>query len=149
MQCPWWLLTWGQGRTGADAGTLPDEGVEVRRQAGQSSGVRGLSRRGSAVRLAAPFVEADRSLQRLWAALPYRRRTQGRGWHQRNYAFSWPGRGCGHPAHRYAVRLQYLVVLLALPEPGHRYRQERRPGPCRLATREVRRRSPARRHWRQ
>ena len=44
------LFTSHQGRTGADAGPLPDEGAEARRQVGQSCGERGLSRRGSAVR---------------------------------------------------------------------------------------------------
>jgi hypothetical protein len=39
------LVTSGQGRTGAGADPPPDEGVEARRQEGQSSGVRGLSRR--------------------------------------------------------------------------------------------------------
>jgi hypothetical protein len=39
------LLTSRQGRTGRGAGSTPDERVEERRQAGQSGGVRGLSRR--------------------------------------------------------------------------------------------------------
>ena len=37
------LFTSLHGRTGKGAGTTADEGVEVRRQAGQSSGQRGLS----------------------------------------------------------------------------------------------------------
>src|SRR5258708_12589905 len=39
------LLTSRQGRTGRGAGSTSDERVEERRQAGQSSGVGGLSRR--------------------------------------------------------------------------------------------------------
>jgi hypothetical protein len=39
------LFTSDQGRTGAGASPSPDGDVEVRRQAGQSSGVRGLRRR--------------------------------------------------------------------------------------------------------
>jgi hypothetical protein len=39
------LLTLRQGRTGADAGSTPDEPGEASRQAGQSRGERGLSRR--------------------------------------------------------------------------------------------------------
>ena len=51
------LLTSLQGRTGAGAGCALDEAGEASRQAGQSSGVRGFSRRGSLLRLAAPFKE--------------------------------------------------------------------------------------------
>ena len=40
------LLTSRQGRTGADAGSTPDEAVEAGRQAEQSSGERGLSNGG-------------------------------------------------------------------------------------------------------
>src|SRR6266436_9637848 len=54
------LLTSRQGRTGAGAGSTPDEAVETRRQAGQSSGQRGLSRRWSVVRLAPPREEEGR-----------------------------------------------------------------------------------------
>ncbi len=39
------LFTADQGRTGRGTDPTPDEGVEARRQAGQSSGERGLSRR--------------------------------------------------------------------------------------------------------
>src|SRR5258708_93485 len=52
------LFTSRQGRAGA--GSPPDEGVEARRQAGQSSGERGLRRRWSAVRLAPPPEEEGR-----------------------------------------------------------------------------------------
>jgi hypothetical protein len=38
------LFTSRQGRTGVGAGLTPDEGVQERRQAGQSRGVRGLGR---------------------------------------------------------------------------------------------------------
>src|SRR6266566_444086 len=54
------LFTSRQGRTGRGAGSPPDEGVEARRQAGQSSGQRGLSRRWSVVRLAPPREEEGR-----------------------------------------------------------------------------------------
>jgi hypothetical protein len=47
------LFTSHQGRTGRGDGPPPDEGTQERRQAGQSSGVRGLRRRWSEVRLAA------------------------------------------------------------------------------------------------
>ena len=46
------LLTSRQGRTERGAGPLPDERVEEWRQAGQSSGVRGLRRRWTVVRMA-------------------------------------------------------------------------------------------------
>src|SRR5260221_171568 len=55
------LLTSRQGRTGAGAGSTPDEAGEARRQVGQSSGERGLSRRWSVVRLAPPREEEGRS----------------------------------------------------------------------------------------
>src|SRR5215469_7659934 len=42
------LFTSRQGRTGADAGSTPDEAVEARRQAGQSSGERGDAADGAA-----------------------------------------------------------------------------------------------------
>jgi hypothetical protein len=45
------LFTSGQGRTGAGASPTADEGVEARRQAGQSYGQRGLSRRWNLVRI--------------------------------------------------------------------------------------------------
>src|SRR5260221_4635253 len=45
------LFTSRQGRTGGDAGPTTDEGVEASRQAGQSSGERGLRRRWSVVRI--------------------------------------------------------------------------------------------------
>src|SRR6266566_1008578 len=54
------LFTSGQGRTGRGAGPPPNEGVEPRRQAGQSSGQRGFSRRWSALRLAPPRGEEGR-----------------------------------------------------------------------------------------
>jgi hypothetical protein len=54
------LLTSRQGRTGACAGSPDDEAGEARRQAGQSPGVRGLSKRWSLVRLVAPCEEAGR-----------------------------------------------------------------------------------------
>ena len=54
------LFTSHQGRTGADAGPPPNERVEARRQAGQSSGLRGLPRRWSLLRLAAHFEEEGR-----------------------------------------------------------------------------------------
>ena len=54
------LFTSGQGRTGAGAGSPLDEVVEARRQAGQASGLRGLSRRWSVVRLAPPSEEEGR-----------------------------------------------------------------------------------------
>jgi len=44
------LFTSRQGRTGCGAGPLAEEAGEARRQAGQSSGQRGLSRRGSLLR---------------------------------------------------------------------------------------------------
>ena len=46
------LFTSLQGRTGVEAGLTPEE---ERRQMGQSSGVRGLRRRCTEVRTAAPF----------------------------------------------------------------------------------------------
>ncbi len=49
------LLTSHQGRTGVGAGLTADEGVQERRQAGQSSGVRGLRRRWTVVRMASAF----------------------------------------------------------------------------------------------
>ncbi len=52
--CSRLLLTSRQGRTGPGAGSPPDEAVEARRQAGQSSGQRGLRRRCTVVRLAPP-----------------------------------------------------------------------------------------------
>src|SRR2546421_7848210 len=54
------LLTSRQGRTGRGAGSPPDEEVEARRQAGQSSGLRGLSRRWSVLRLAPHREEQGR-----------------------------------------------------------------------------------------
>ena len=54
------LLISHQGRTGADAGSTPDEAMEARRQAGQSSGERGLSRHWSLLRLASPGEEEGR-----------------------------------------------------------------------------------------
>ncbi|MGZ3643603.1 MAG: hypothetical protein ACXVCM_07095 [Ktedonobacteraceae bacterium] len=57
MGAPRRLFTSHQGRTGAVADPPPDEEVEARRQAGQSIGVRGLSRRCTVVRLAPPFEE--------------------------------------------------------------------------------------------
>jgi hypothetical protein len=47
------LLTSRQGRTAGGAGSTSDEGVQERRQAGQSCGERGLRRRWIGVRLAA------------------------------------------------------------------------------------------------
>ncbi len=55
------LFTSRQGRTGRGAGSSPDEGVEARRQAGQSCGERGFRRRWSVVRLASPLEEKGRS----------------------------------------------------------------------------------------
>ncbi len=55
------LFTSLQGRTGTSAGPPADKAVEASRQAGQSSGVRGLSKRGSLVRLASPCEEEVRS----------------------------------------------------------------------------------------
>ncbi len=49
------LLTSRQGRTGVGEGLTPDEGVQQRRQAGQSSGVRGLRRRWTVVRIGSAF----------------------------------------------------------------------------------------------
>jgi len=49
------LLTSRQGRTGTGAGLTADEGVQARRQAGQSRGVRGLRRRCTVVRRAPPY----------------------------------------------------------------------------------------------
>src|SRR2546423_914708 len=46
------LFTSHQGRTGAGANPPPDEAVEPRRQAGQSCGEQGLSRRWNVVRTA-------------------------------------------------------------------------------------------------
>jgi hypothetical protein len=48
------LFTSDQGRTGRGAVPPPKEGVEARRQAGQSCGQRGFSRRWRVVRLAPP-----------------------------------------------------------------------------------------------
>jgi hypothetical protein len=47
------LLTSRQGRTAGGAGSTSDEGVQERRQAGQSFGERGLRRRWIGVPLAA------------------------------------------------------------------------------------------------
>jgi len=47
------LLTSRQGRTAGGAGSTSDEGVQERRQAGQSCGERGLRRRWIGVRLVA------------------------------------------------------------------------------------------------
>src|SRR5438067_858621 len=54
------LLTSRQGCTGAGAGPSADAEVEARRQAEQSSGVRGGRRRCSVVHLAPPRAEEDR-----------------------------------------------------------------------------------------
>jgi hypothetical protein len=54
------LVTSRQGRTGRGDGSAPDEEVEARRQAGQSSGQRGASRRWSVLRLASPREEEGR-----------------------------------------------------------------------------------------
>jgi hypothetical protein len=51
------LFTSRQGRTGTGAGTPADDAEEASRQAGQSSGVRGLSRWWSLLRLAPPREE--------------------------------------------------------------------------------------------
>src|SRR5512135_678840 len=51
------LFTSRHGRTGPGAGPPPKEGVVARRQAGQSSGVRGLSRRGSVVHTLAAALD--------------------------------------------------------------------------------------------
>src|SRR5215469_4810037 len=48
------LSTSRQGRTGRGGGPAADEAVEARRQAGQSSGQRGFSKRGSLLRLTHP-----------------------------------------------------------------------------------------------
>src|SRR6516225_7790679 len=47
LGAPLRLLTSRQGRTGAGTGPAPEEAVEARRQAGQSSGQRGFSTQGS------------------------------------------------------------------------------------------------------
>src|SRR5215470_11086943 len=54
------LFTSDQGRTGRGTGPPPNEGVEPRRQAGQSSGQRGFSRRWSVPHLAPPRGEEGR-----------------------------------------------------------------------------------------
>jgi hypothetical protein len=54
------LLISRQGRTGAGPGAPPNEGVEPRRQAGQSSGERGLRRCCTVVRLTSPREEEGR-----------------------------------------------------------------------------------------
>src|SRR5437868_10268267 len=51
------LFTSRQGRTGAGANPPPDEAVEARRQAGQSCGERGLSRRWNVVRTLAAALD--------------------------------------------------------------------------------------------
>jgi hypothetical protein len=50
------LFTSRQGRTDAGTALTPDEGVQERRQAGQSSGVRGLRRRWTVVRMTPAFA---------------------------------------------------------------------------------------------
>ena len=60
MGAPRRLFTSRQGRDIRGTGSTTDEGVEARRQAGQSSGERGLSRRWSVVRLAPPREEEGR-----------------------------------------------------------------------------------------
>jgi hypothetical protein len=51
------LFTSRQGRTGAGTGPPPDEAVVARRQARQSSGVRGLRRRCTVVRILAAVLD--------------------------------------------------------------------------------------------
>ncbi len=51
------LFTSLQGRTGVGAGSTTDEAVEARRQAGQSSGVRGFRRRWSVLRIFAAALD--------------------------------------------------------------------------------------------
>jgi hypothetical protein len=63
VDAPRRLLTSRQGRTGAGAGPPADEAGAARRRVGQSSGVRGLRRRWSVVRLAPPEEEGQRWIQ--------------------------------------------------------------------------------------
>ena len=51
------LFTLRQGRTDASAGLAADEWLQEKRQAGQSSGVRGLRRRRSVVRIFAAALD--------------------------------------------------------------------------------------------
>src|SRR5947208_2471395 len=60
LEAPRRLLTSGQGRTRTGPSPAPDGAAEPSRQAGQSSGERGFSRRWDVLRLAPPREEEGR-----------------------------------------------------------------------------------------